>query len=127
MTHSAEERARKRFKPTRKIPLWRKTLNLVRNVWVLRRELWRFIRRKEDKPEPGIPLLCLACRHDLTKPCKRGRARHVVQWPQAMDGVGGFATGQLVEVRRQKPRGGSFDKDEQLVPVMKDGGPVFLR
>ena len=115
------------FAPSVKLSRRRRALNLVRNVWVLRRELWALIRKKPTPEPEGIAVVCLACRHDLTKPCKRGRARHVIQWPEAMDGVGGFATGQLVEVRRQKPRGGSFDKDDALRPVMKRGKPVFLR
>lgn len=113
------------FEPSRKLSPGRKLVNVVRNLWFLRGELWAIIRRKRAKQEPGVALTCIVCRHDLTKPCRRGRTRHLVVWPESMDGVGDFTKGQLVEVRRQKPRSGRFQQDEELRPLLNHGEPVF--
>ena len=116
---------RSRFAPAVRLSRRRRFWNLARNLWVLRGELWSILRRKPPKREPGIALTCIVCRHELTKPCRRGRIRHVVRWPQEADGLGGFAAGQLVEVRRQKPRGGAFEHDDDLRPLLNHGKPVF--
>lgn len=111
------------FAPTRKLSRRRRALNLVRNVWFLRGELWAIVRKKKPERPTPTPLRCVACKHELTKPCRPGRARHLVRWP---DDDSRFKQGQLVEVRRQKPRGGQYDKDDDLRPMLKDGEPVFL-
>lgn len=116
---------RSRFAPSVKLSRRRRLLNLTRNLWVLRGELWAILRRKQPKQEPGIALTCIVCRHPLTKPCRRGHARHVVRWPLEADGLGGFAAGQLIEVRRQKPRGGAFQQDDDFRPLLRNGEPVY--
>lgn len=116
---------RSRFAPTVRLSRRRRLANLARNLWVLRRELWAIIRRKPPRRDPPIALTCIVCRHALTKPCRRGRDRHLVHWPDEADGLGGFKAGQLVEVRRQKPRGGAYDRDDQLRPLLNHGKPVF--
>lgn len=105
---------RSRFSPTKQLSRRRRLVNLTRNVWILRGELWKILRRKQEEREPPITLRCVACRHELTKPCIRGRVKHVVKWPE---GAPGFETGQLVEIARQKPRGGSFEKDYDLTAM----------
>lgn len=102
---------RPRMQPTVKLARRRQLWNLLRNLWVLRRELWRILRRKRDEQAEGIPVRCVACGHDLTKPCRRGRWKHVIRWP---DGVPGHEPGTLVEIARQKPRGGTYDRDYTL-------------
>jgi hypothetical protein len=99
------------LRPSRRLPWWIKARNVVRNLWHLRRELWRIIRRKPVEQPEAIPLRCEACGHELTKPCRRGRWKHVIRWPE---GVAGHPAGTLVEVARQKPRGGEYRPDHDL-------------
>jgi hypothetical protein len=105
---------RSKFSPTKRLTRRRMLFNLVRNSWVLRRELWRLIRRKKDDRPAPIPLRCVSCKHELTKPCIRGRTKHLVKWPAEADGLGGHAAGTYVEIARQKPRSGQLDKDYDL-------------
>jgi hypothetical protein len=107
---------RSRFAPTVKLSRRRQLANLARNLWVLRRELWQIIRRKKPERDEGIALVCVACRHDLTKPCIRGRSKHLIRWP---DGVPGHEPGAYVEVRRQKPRSGQYEKDYDLTEIKR--------
>lgn len=102
---------RSRFAPSVKLSRRRQLANLARNLWVLRRELWNIIRRKKPERDEGVPVVCIACGHALTKPCIRGRWKHVIAWP---DGVPGHEPGTRVEIARQKPRGGQFEKDYNL-------------
>jgi hypothetical protein len=100
--------ARPGMQAVRRLSRRRMALNLIRNLWFLRGELWGLLRRKKDERPAPIALRCVACKHELHKPCIRGRTKHVVKWPAD---VPGFKEGQLVAVRRQKPRGGEYDKD----------------
>lgn len=102
---------RSKLEVAHRLPRRRQLLNLVRNLWFARRELWAILRRKKEKRLPPIALRCVACKHELTKPCIRGRTKHVIKWPADQPG---FEPGQLVEVRRQKPRGGQYEKDYDL-------------
>jgi hypothetical protein len=105
---------RSRFQPSRRLSRRRQLLNIARNLWVLRGELWSIVRRKKPERDAGVALRCIACKHEITKPCIRGRTKHLVKWPA---GVPGFEEGAYVEVRRQKPHGGQFEKDYDLTEL----------
>jgi hypothetical protein len=102
---------RSNLEAAQRLPRRRQLVNLARNLWFLRGELWAILRRKKDKRPPPVAVRCVACKHELTKPCIRGRVKHVIKWPA---GEPGFEAGQLVEVRRQKVRGGQYEKDYDL-------------
>lgn len=97
--------------------VWRFASNVVR----MRRELlewWAgwYLKRKASKSQP-VQLRCIRCGHELTKPCKPGSPAHVFRWPEgppAKIGEQLVHAGELVYVRRQKPRSGQMRPDYEF-------------
>jgi hypothetical protein len=93
-------------------------IRLARNLWLLRRELVALILRRRPKEQPHWHVRCIRCGRELTKPCKPFSPCHVFKWPE---GVGEptidskrVKAGDLVYVRRQKPRSGQLRPDHEL-------------
>ncbi len=99
----------------------RKVWRLARNLVALRGELleWAagaYLNRKASKSKP-VAVTCIRCGHELTKPCKPGSPAHVFRWPEGPPGKVGneiVHPGELVYVRRQKPRGGQIRPDYEM-------------
>ena len=98
----------------------RKPWRFVRNVWLLRRELvvWLLRRLERSSAPKPVPVRCVRCGHELTKPCRPGSPCHVFKWPESMgEGVVDgkkVKPGALVYCRRQKARGGELRPDYEL-------------
>lgn len=76
----------------------RKLARLLRNLWLLRRELLVRYGLRKPKPIKTAELRCLHCKRPLTKPCRPRHRAHAVQIPD------GFPrAGEIVYVARTKP------------------------
>jgi hypothetical protein len=76
--------------------------NLLRNLWLLRRELAERFGLRRRKPPRVTELRCLHCRRPLTKPCRPRHRAHAVQIPEGF-GTDRYPAGSIVYVRQTKP------------------------
>jgi hypothetical protein len=106
------------WRPARKTRAIVKPWRIVRNAWLLRRELLELVLRRRPKPPTGYAIVCIRCGRDLTRPCKPKSPCHVFKWPAeagtaTIDGQR-VEPGTLVYVRRQKVRGGQRRPDTNM-------------
>lgn len=80
----------------------KKLLNLLRNLWLLRRELAERVGLRRRRPPKVAELRCLHCRRPLTKPCRPRHRAHVVRVPEGF-GTKSYPDGTLMYVSQTKP------------------------
>lgn len=76
----------------------RKTLRLLRNLWILRRELLQRYGLRRRKPIKAAELRCLNCGRPLTKPCRPRHRAHAVRIPEGFPNAG-----EVYYVAKTKP------------------------
>lgn len=80
----------------------RKLGRLLRNVWLLRRELAIRYGLRRRKPVKAAELRCLHCGRELTRPCRPARRAHMIRVPDGF-GTDKHPAGSILYVARTKP------------------------
>lgn len=91
----------------------RKLGRLLRNVWLLRRELAERYGLLRRKPVKVAELRCLHCGRELTRPCRPARRAHMIRVPEGF-GTATFPDGSIMYVARTKP--GQRARDVRSAP-----------